>query len=208
MRGYLEMLVAKGDALGAEHAQYLAIALRQSERLATLIDELFELAKLDFKGVTIAREPFAFGELAADVVQKFSLQAQGRQVALEVEAAPRLPFADADLGLVERVLENLIGNALQHTPPGGRVRVRAHAEGGRLVAEVADSGHGIAPADRPFVFDRHWRGANGSARRGGGAGLGLAIAKRIIELHGTENGVGSAPEGGACFRFTLPLAAA
>jgi len=206
MRGYLEVLAAKGDTIAPEqHRQYLDIVVRQSERLATLIDELFELAKLDFKGVAIAREPFPFGELAVDVVQKFELAAQGRQVALAVDVAPRLPFVDGDLSLIERVLENLIGNALKHTPAGGRVTVRAHREGGRLLAEVADTGRGIPAAELPFIFDRFYRGADG--RGSGGAGLGLAITRRIVELHGAEIGVACGPEGGSCFRFALPLVA-
>ncbi len=207
MRGYLEVLSTKGDGLAPPlRAQYLGIALRQSERLATLIDELFELAKLDFKGVTLKREPFAFGELAADVVQKFQLAAAGHNVELGVEAAPHLPFVDADLGLVERVLENLIGNALRHTPAGGRVRVRAQDDAAGVRAEVQDSGRGIAAGDLPHVFERHFRGSEGSASPG--AGLGLAIARRIVELHGGAIGVDSAAGAGTRFWFTLPKATA
>ncbi len=207
MRGYLEVLSTKGDALAPPlRAQYLGIALRQSERLATLIDELFELARLDFKGVTLKREPFAFGELAADVVQKFQLAAAGHNVEIGVEAVPGLPFVDADLGLVERLLENLIGNALRHTPAGGRVRVRAQAEAAGVRAEVQDSGRGIAAGDLPHVFERHFRGSEGSASPG--AGLGLAIARRIVELHGGAIGAESTPGTGTRFWFTLPRATA
>jgi predicted ATPase/signal transduction histidine kinase len=215
LRGYLEMVATRGDHLSAERrGQYLDIALRQSDRLATLIDELFELARLDFKGITLDRERFAFAELAADVVQKFRLVAEGRQVALEAQTPPRLPLVDADLGLVERVLENLIGNALKHTPPGGRICVSAHAEDSRVVAEVRDSGPGIAPADLPHVFDRFYRGtagaASAAAAEGGaarGAGLGLAIARRIVELHGGEIAAESALGEGARLWFSLPVAA-
>jgi predicted ATPase/signal transduction histidine kinase len=206
MRGYLELLVAKGEALPAEQRrQYLGIAVRQSEHLSTLIDELFELAKLDFKGMALNREPFPFGELAADVVQKFELAAQQRGVSLRVQAAARLPFVDADVSLMERVLENLIGNALQHTPAEGRVSVRLCADDERLHAEVADSGSGIADAELPFIFDRYYRGAEGRRSASGGAGLGLAITKRILELHGTEIAVQRSPAGGTCFTFSLPL---
>ncbi len=202
MRGHLELLASKGEALPREQrTQYLDIALRQSERLAQLIDELFELARLDFKGMQLQRERFAIGELAADVVQKFRLVAEGRRVQLAAHAAPRLPFVEADLGLVERVLENLIGNALKHTPPGGRVEVLAEAAPGGVRVAVRDSGPGIAPEDRPHIFDRHYRGREGA--RGDGAGLGLAIARRIVELHGGELGVEGAPGEGACFVFSL-----
>ena len=206
MRGYLELLAAKGEALGAEQRrEYLGIAVRQSEHLAKLIDELFELAKLDFKGLTLDREPFAFAELAADVVQKFRLAAEGKQVDLRVEAASQLPFVEADLSLMERVLENLIGNALQHTPAGGRVCVHLWSEGERLLAQVADSGGGIPSAELPFIFDRFYRGGNGRTRASGGAGLGLAITKRILELHDTEIRVDSDAKTGTRFVFSLPL---
>lgn len=216
LRGYLEMVATRGDGLDEpQRAQYLAIALRQSERLAALIDELFELARLDYRGLTLNRERFAFDELAADVVQKFRLVAESRGVTLVAMAAPGLPFVDADLGLVERVLENLIGNALKHTPAGGTVRVAARRDGDRVVAEVCDSGPGIAAADLPHVFDRHFRGASGAgdATAGGGAGLGLAIARRIIELHGGTIAAESAAEvadghtpRGARLWFTLSAA--
>ncbi len=206
MRGYLELLLTHGDNLAPEQRQqYLGIAARQSEHLATLIDELFELAKLDFKGMTLNREPFPFGELAADVVQKFHLVAEGRQVGLSVDAPPQLPFVDADVSLMERVLENLIGNALQHTPAGGRVRVCMGAQDGRLVARVADSGCGIPSAELPFIFDRFYRGGSGRSSGSGGAGLGLAITKRILELHDTQITVDSAAGRGTCFTFSLPL---
>lgn len=205
LRGYLELLAAKGDDLpAAQRAQYLGIAVRQSERLGTLIDELFELAKLDFKGMTLQRERFALAELAADVVQKFRLEAQGRQVALQLHTPARLGFVEADLGLIERVFENLVGNALRHTPAGGTVELRVVEGGAGLLVEVADSGRGIAAADLPFIFDRHWRGGNGP--RGEGAGLGLAITRRILELHGSTIRAESDGCSGSCFGFRLPLA--
>jgi signal transduction histidine kinase len=209
MRGYLELLAAKGETLDPDQRrEYLGIAVRQSEHLTALVDELFELAKLDFKGMTLEREPFPFGELATDVVQKFRLAAERKRVGLHVEAAPHLPFVNADLSLMERVLENLIGNALQHTPAGGQVCVRLSAEGMRLSAQVADTGSGIPSADLPFIFDRFYRGADGRTRTSGGAGLGLAITKRILELHDTEIRVESDAKSGTRFAFSLPLHAA
>lgn len=205
LRGYLELLASGGERLpAAQREQYLSVALRQSEHLATLIDELFELAKLDFKGVDLQREPFCLADLASDVMHKFQLDAQARQVTLVVEAAPGLPWVDADLSLIERVMDNLVGNALRHTPPGGCVSLRATATDGRVRAEVCDTGCGIAPADLPHVFDRYYRGRAGP--RAGGAGLGLAITKRILDLHGAAVQVVSRAGEGACFGFSLPTA--
>jgi predicted ATPase/signal transduction histidine kinase len=206
MRGYLEVLASRGDTIGAEQrAQYLGVAVRQSEHLATLIDELFELAKLDFKGVALEREPFPFDELAADVLQKFQLAADRQQVTLHVDAPQRLPFVEADLSLMERVLENLVGNALKHTPAGGRIGVHLCSDGAQLVVRVVDNGRGIPAAQLPFVFDRFYRGESGSQRGVGGAGLGLAIARRILELHGGGIAVESDGVSGTSFQFHLPL---
>jgi predicted ATPase/signal transduction histidine kinase len=207
MRGYLEVLATRGHSLEpAQRSQYLGIAVRQCEHLAALIDELFELAKLDFKGVVLACEPFAFAELAADVVQKFQLRAEQAGIRLGVEAAPGLPFVEADISLMERVLENLIGNALQHTPHGGCIAVGVAAADGALQVRVSDTGRGIPADELPFVFDRFYRGQG--AGRAGGAGLGLAICRRIVELHGGAIRAESDGRTGSCFRVDLPLNAA
>ncbi len=205
LRGYLELLATRGAQLEpAQRAEYLGIALRQSERLGTLIDELFELAKLDFKGTTLQCERFVLAELAADVVQKFALEAQSRGVALQLESPERHAFVAADLGLLERVFENLVGNALRHTPAGGTVSVQVERHGNLLEVTVADTGRGIPPGELPFLFDRYWRGRASSA--GDGAGLGLAITRRILELHGSTIRAESDGANGSRFRFALPLA--
>lgn len=205
MRGYLELLATRGEQLGAEERQRcVAVALRQCEHLGRLVDELFELARLETPELALARERFAVAELASDVVQKFALIASTQHVELAVVAAGRLPLVDANLGLIERVLDNLIDNALQHTPAGGSVRIALDAagEGTSVRVRVSDTGSGIAAADLPHVFDRHWRGP-ASARRVGAGGLGLAIAQRIVELHGGRLDVESELARGTCFTFSL-----
>ncbi len=205
LRGYLEVLATQRDALTPElRDEYLGIAVRQSEHLSTLIDELFELAKLEFKGVSLRWEAFPLTELADDVIAKFALMAEHKQVVLHVDAAEDLPFVHADLSLIERVLENLLGNALQHTPAGGRVSITLRTDGTQVVAQVADSGCGIAGAELPFVFDRYYRGDN-AHRTASGAGLGLAITKRILDLHGAWIEVTSDSMSGTRFTFGLAL---
>lgn len=204
IRGYLEVLSTRGEALDAmQRRNYLDTAVRQSEHLGTLIDELFELAKLDFKGVTLQREPFHLGELASDVRQKFQLIAEGRRVALELMVDAALPLVHADIGLMERVFDNLIGNALKYTPEGGQVEVSLTARDQLVWVRVSDSGVGIASTDLPFIFDRFYRAA-GERSRTGGAGLGLAITKRILDLHDARIEVLN-QDRGICFRFCLPV---
>jgi signal transduction histidine kinase len=209
IRGYLEVLATKGDALDrAQRSSYLDTAVRQSEHLGTLIDELFELAKLDFKGLTLQCEAFQIGDLASDVLQKFHLIADGKGIELGLDTGSGLPAVRADLSLIERVLDNLIGNALNHTPAGGRVTVQLRRTDRGVEASVVDTGVGIAQADLPHIFDRFYRGRAAStrdSRPARGTGLGLAIARRIVELHGCTIGVDSAA-GGSTFRFTLPAA--
>jgi predicted ATPase/signal transduction histidine kinase len=209
MRGYLELLAAKADSLTeAERSSFLSIALRQTENLSSLVDQLFELAKLEFKGTTLNVELLAPGDLANDVLQKFRLLAEQRNVRLAAVAAPGLPQVQGDLRLLERVFDNLIGNALQHTPEGGSVSVRLgpHARG--LCVEVEDTGRGIAASDLPFVFDRHFRASGSAQHSPGGAGLGLAISRRILELHRSALEVQSQEGIGTRFSFCLAALAA
>jgi signal transduction histidine kinase len=204
IRGYLEVLAAKGETLApAQRRGHLETALRQSEHLGTLIDELFELARLDFKGLRLERERFQLAELASDVLQKFQLLAQGRQVVLRLDAPAAPTPVHADLSLIERVLDNLIGNALKHTPPGGRVDVALTLQGERIAVCVSDTGSGIAAHDLPHIFERHYRARDARAGAVHGAGLGLAITRRIVELHGGVITAQTRGDCGAVFSFSL-----
>lgn len=203
LHGYLETLRMKEGRLhSTERTEYLDIALRHSERLRRLVENLFELAKLDARDVRPAMEPVALGELAQDVVQKYQLAAQERGVRLTLEGATELPFVQADIGLIERVLENLIDNAIAHTPAAGTIRVSTRVQGHTVGVQVSDTGSGIAPDDLPRVFDRFFQ-APGDRRDGPHAGLGLAIAKRILELHESRIQVTSHLGSGTTFSFAL-----
>jgi signal transduction histidine kinase len=204
LRGYLESLKLKEQELTSEErADYLAIALRQSERLTRRVGELFELAKLDAQETQPECEPFAPAELAQDVVQKFQLKAQEKRLRLELEPVEGLPFVHADIALTERVLENLIENALRHTPAGGSVSVSLRQQDEMASIKVTDSGSGIAEADRPLIFKSFYRAKD--QQHGDSTGLGLAIAKRIVELQGGEINVTSQLGEGSSFNFTLPV---
>lgn len=207
MQGYLETLQLKEDTLDPERRRrYLDGALAQTRRLGSLVAQLFELSKLDAGHVEPQLEAFPLAELVQDVVMHSEPEAERHGIALRA-ALPEegLPPVRADIGLVERVLTNLLDNALRFTPAGGRVEVRTwHADGQGWVA-VADTGVGIAPEVLPHVFDRFYR-ADAARPSAHGAGLGLAIVQRIVELHGGAIAAESTPGAGTTFTFSLPLA--
>jgi len=187
-----------------ERREYVSVAMRQSKRVAKLVEQLLEAAKLDARQIVANPESFPIGELLQDVVQKFSLAARERGIELTVNVAPAHTRVHADIALLERVFDNLIDNALRHTPQGGRVTVSAIPNAGRVCLAVADSGSGMTPEEAARVFDRFYRGDLGRSTTSGQAGLGLAIVRSILELHGTTISIDTRPGQGATFRFDLP----
>ena len=207
LQGYLETLSMKEGTLSLEERrQYLGIATSQSEQLGRLIAELFELAKLNSREMQPHVEPFALNELLQDVVQKLTVMAELKHVRVHVNNPVDLPLVFGDIGLIERVFDNLIENAVRHTPEGGTVVVTLIRESERVRTQVTDSGRGILPDDLPHIFDRYYRAGNGRPERSTGAGLGLAITKRILELHGSSIAVQSVVNEGTTFTFFLSIA--
>jgi signal transduction histidine kinase len=204
IRGNLETLLLKDGQLepGARRG-FLEAALRNIDGFQKLVEELFELARLESGQARPRLESFHPGELAQDVVLKLRPQAEAAGVRLAVELPAELPLVRGELGLIERLLTNLIENALRFTPAGGSVRVSLAAEGGGTRVSVADTGSGIAPEDLPHVFERFYRADRSRDRSAGGAGLGLAIARQIAELHGSRLEVESSPGRGSRFHFLL-----
>ena len=203
LQGYLDTLLLKEGQLTAEEQRlFLETASRHSERLGKLVGELFELAKLDAQVTPIHAEPFSMAELAQDVVMKFQLRAEQAGLTLKADVTPDLPLVSGDIALIERVLENLLDNAIRYTPSGGRVVVSVAAHDGRLSVRVADTGRGIAKEILPFIFDRFYRGES-PPDGNGGAGLGLAIARRILELHGSNLSAQSVVNVGTTFAFDM-----
>ncbi len=203
LHGYLETLDMKGDQLSKEERkQYLKQAIQNSEQLSVLIAELFELAKLEAQENIPDREEFNLAELAHDVVQKFQLKAQEKGIELKLEVAAKNLFACGDIGLIARVLENLLGNALKFTPSGGHVSVELKDTDNKTIIAIQDDGPGISAAELEKIFDRFYQSKENTNRATPG-GLGLAIAKRIIDLHGGSIEVESLPGNGTSFTFSL-----
>ena len=209
LQGYLETLQLKEGTLpDDERRRYVEIAARHAEHLGKLVAQLFELARLDVEEARLEVEPVSLAELAQDVVQKFHLAAERHGVTLESvpeRPAAAQPFVAADIRLLERALDNLLDNALAHTPPGGRVTLEVAEAAGGLRLRLADTGTGIPPEELPRVFDRFPRAGDRGRQARPGAGLGLAIAKRILELHGSDLTVESTVGRGTAFSFVLPF---
>lgn len=202
LHGYLETLLLKDATLTPEERRrYLGIALEQSGKVGALAQSLFELARLEYGFVQPEPEPFSMTDLVQDVFQKFELAAEARQVALKASFPPGLPAVNADLGMIERVLGNLLDNALRYTPAGGHIEVALAPRDGTVEVTVSDTGPGIAPELRESLFLKPF--TVGGARRDGG--LGLRIVHRMLELHGSRIELLEGVRG-ASFRFALPVA--
>jgi signal transduction histidine kinase len=186
--------------------RYLHTAQREIRSLSFLIDDLFELAQIEAGGLHLDLSPSSISDLISDTLESFSALAARQDISLEASVEPGADPVLMDVRQVGRVLSNLLGNALTYTPAGGAVRVRAVRKGEATQVEVADTGEGISAKDLPHVFERFYRAEKSRSRATGGAGLGLAIAKGIVEAHHGQIGVESATGKGTRFFLTLPAA--
>lgn len=201
LHGYLETLRLKADTLSeTERGHYLDIALGQSRKVGRLAQELFELARLEYGDVKPDKESFSLAELVQDVLQKFELAAEARNQELSADIAPGLPTIQADLGMIERVLTNLLDNAIRHTPAGGRVEIRLRRGKGGVEVQVSDTGPGVPQAMQRNLFRRP---SFSSGARNAVGGLGLVIVQRILKLHGSDIRLASETGRGAVFSFQL-----
>jgi len=201
IRGYIETLLMKGDRLpSSEHRRFLEIVLQSTKSLDRLVGELLELSKLETKQVEPVLETFSMTDLAQDVFMKFKPRADKRHIHLSAGIPENLCFVKADIALIERVMSNLLDNAIKNTPGRGFVRIELHSFNGKTRFVVSDSGRGIAPEDIPHLFERFYRGR----RAEGGSGLGLAISQKIMELHESSITVENRLDRGSSFYFDLP----
>lgn len=206
MQGYLETLIIKADSMSPEDRdKYLRIARKHTVRLGTLIGDLFELSKLDSASVTPNLEPFSLPELVQDIAQEFQLESEKKEIRLSINSPSDTAYTIGDIGLIQRVLENLVRNAIRFTPEGGEVVISIAERPDTLAIAVSDNGPGIPDDDIPRIFDRFYRSVNGEEARSDSSGLGLAIVKRILDLHGTRITVMSKVNRGTRFEFELPL---
>ena len=205
MQGYIETLLIRDQRLSAdEKRQYLEIARKHAVRLSKLVSELFELSKLENLSLIPSPEPFSITELLQDIVQEFQLLARSKNVELALNDDSANVIVHGDIGLIQRVLENLIENALKHTGPGGTINIHLASKPQHVNVTVSDSGCGIKQENVSRIFDRFYRIDGNEQSANGSAGLGLAIVKRILDLHDSTIRVTSEVDVGTSFSFDLP----
>ncbi len=179
---------------------------REVNRIQRLVQDLEELSRAEAGQVHLDLRPVAIGDLVGSVAQRLQPQYEDKDVALHVEVAPRLPMLRADALRMTQVMVNLLGNALQYTSAGGTVTVKATSDNLMTVTvSVIDTGIGLSPEQLQHVFERFYRADKSRSRAGGGSGLGLTIAKHLVEAHGGTIGALSPGLGqGSTFFFSLP----
>jgi signal transduction histidine kinase len=183
--------------------RYLNTVQRDVRSLSALIDDLFQMAQLDAGGMQLDKDNSSLADLISDTLEAFSALAAQKSLRLEGSVESDVDPVLMDTRRIGRVLNNLIGNALRHTPAGGRVEVRAQRAGSGVEVTVHDSGEGIRPEDLAHIFESFYRGEKSRSRATGGAGLGLAISRGIVQAHGGQIHVESQP-GDTRFVFRLP----
>ncbi len=207
VEGYIETILMKEHLLTeTEKKSYLETILKNTKSLTRLVSELFQLSKLEAQQTKPEMETFSITELVQDILLKFLPNSQNAQIELWCKPPQNIPLVYADISLIERVLQNLIENAIRFTPVSGRVSVSINKVGSsRVRIAVADTGKGISEEDQQHIFDRFYRSDRIRQKSGQGLGLGLAIAKKIVELHGSVLNVNSKVNQGTTFSFELSI---
>lgn len=201
LRAHLENLI---EGVGEPDRETLAVMLRQAERLSGLVEQLLDLSRLEAGDVPLELEPVALARLVSQAIEEVRLARPGRALDLRSEVPVGLPPVPADRRRLHQVLFNLLDNALRFTPDGGRVVIRAVPADGWCEVAVEDNGPGIAEEHLGRVFERFYRADRSRSRDDGGAGLGLAIARSIIEAHGGRIWAAPVPGGGCGIHLLLP----
>lgn len=209
IHGYIERLKTRFDDLTVdERREFLEISFHHSKRLIHMIEALFELSKLEAKESEPALEPFSLPELVQDVLQKFKLQAEAKNLSLKFTGKDTLPLVNGDIALMDRALSNLVDNAISCTDAGGEVELILNQEKDAISVQVKDTGVGIDEKYLPTLFQRFYQVDSKNRNNSQHAGLGLTITHRILELHGQTIKVSSKLGEGTTFLFRMPLAAA
>ena len=190
--------------------EFLARAERELDTLTQMVEELLELSRIESGEVPLRLTPTSISDLIIDSLDRLGPQAERKDIEIDVQITDRLPVISADAERMQRVMTNLLHNAIKFTPEGGSIQVAARlSDGARSQAEVIvsvrDSGVGIAADDLPRIFERFYKSDRARTRSRGGTGLGLAIARHLVEAHGGRIWAKSKEGKGSTFYFTLPV---
>jgi signal transduction histidine kinase len=204
IRGYIETLQMKEETITVEERKLYINTVRESaEKLERLVNELFELSKLEANQVLAKKEPFIISELVSDISNKYQLIAETKNISINTVLSKELPPVFADVSLIERVMQNLIDNALKFTPNGGKIEIKTiKSTDNNIEISVTDNGIGIPENDREQIFARYYK-ANNFTDLKNSTGLGLAIAKKILDLHQSTLDLVSVENAGSSFIFKL-----
>jgi len=205
--GYVETLQIKGSALSErDRTQYIQTILKSLNRLKSLVGELFELSRLESHQIQLNREAVNVRELVSDMQEKYTFIASQQDIDLQISGLDQaLPNVYADLSLIERVLQNLLDNAIKFTPSGGKISLQISDQDDEVQISIADTGVGIPREEIPHLFDRYYTRSRSNGHEHVGTGLGLAIVKKILELHERTIQVKSELHKGTIFTFSLPV---
>jgi signal transduction histidine kinase len=203
IRAHLENLL---DGVEEPNEATVGVMLEQSERLGRLVDQLLDLSRLESGAFALDLDFVTLHPLVDRVLQEVQVGRPDHGVVVRNTVPRDLPPLEVDRERIHQVLFNLVDNALRFTPAGGSIVLRAERADDLCQVSVEDSGPGVPEAHRPFVFERFYRVDPARSRDGGGTGIGLTIARSVVEAHGGRIWVDAAPDGGAAFRFTLPFA--
>ena len=202
VRGYLE---AMRDGVLTPTPAAIDVAYQQAMHLGRLVEDLGLIAQADAGVLTLDFDEASLGELANSSVEAFRPAAEGKEISLRLEAQSDLPPVRMDQTRIAQALGNLLDNAVRHTPEGGEVSVSVEAVGESVRVSVEDSGEGVPEEELGQIFDRFYRVDPSRSRATGGTGLGLTIARQLVEAHGGSIRAERRPEGGSRFVFELPL---
>ncbi|MEL6650507.1 MAG: ATP-binding protein [Bacteroidota bacterium] len=199
LKGYAETLQIKSQSISNEERnKYLQVILNSTDRLAILISQLFEYSKLETKQIKARKEYFQLADLLQKISHEYQLIAKEKHITIEIDTLPEIPLVYGDIAMIERVIQNLIDNAIKFTPEDGSISVRTAQGPEGIKVEISDTGIGIAPEELGLIFNRHQKTATSN-----GAGLGLSIVEKLLEMHDSRIEVDSVLNEGTQFRFSL-----
>ncbi len=204
IQGFAETILLKEKNISEEERKkYLEIILQNSENLSKLVNDLFELSKLESNPKMIQQEPVQVAELVQDVADKFQIIAREKNISINTIYSKSLPLVYADIQMTDRVFQNILDNAIKYCSAGDVVTIELELLKNAILVKITDTGKGIAEDELPYIFTRYYKGKKTAGTNS--TGLGLAIVKKILDLHKSTINVYSKINQGTRFEFNLPI---